>query len=67
MEKVLSVTQAAEYLGYSKFYIYKLIHQKQLSHFKPAGLRGKVFFLQEDLEKFIFRNRQSATYEGEQK
>ena len=61
-QKALTVDEAAAFTGYSKFYLYKLIGQKKVTYFKPQG--GRVFFKKEDLEKFIFRNRQAADYEG---
>ena len=57
-QKPLSVSDAVLFTGYSKYYIYKLISQKKIPCFKPMG--GRVFFKKEDLEKFIFRNRQEA-------
>ena len=59
---VLSVVEAAAFTGFSKFYLYKLIHQKKIPHYKPMG--GRVFFRWDELETFIFRNRQNANYEG---
>jgi len=59
--KALSVTEAATYTGLSKTYLYKLIHLKKIPHYKPTG--GKVFFKQEELDAFIFRNKISADYE----
>lgn len=61
-QKALTVDTAVTFTGLSKNYIYKLIHQKKIPHYKPMG--GRVFFKQEELEKFIFRNRQAADYEG---
>ena len=58
----LSVEQAAQFTGLSKGYLYKLIYQKKIPHYKPTG--GRVFFRQEELEGFIFRNRRAANYEG---
>ena len=60
-QKVLSVDEAAEFIGLKKSYLYKLTHQKRIPHYKPMG--GRVFFKREELEAFIFRNRQSADYE----
>jgi excisionase family DNA binding protein len=57
----LSVDEAAEFTGLKKNYLYKLIHQKKIPCYKPTG--GRVFFKQEDLKDFIFRNRQNADYE----
>jgi len=62
MEKVFSVEDVVELTGLKKNYIYKLIHQKRIPCYKPMG--GRVFFKQEDLEAFIFRNRQGAEYEA---
>ena len=64
-QKALSVEEAAVFTGYSRNYLYKLIHQKKIPHFKPMG--GRVFFKQEELEAFLFRNRQVADYEGDTK
>lgn len=57
----LTVKEASEYLGYSPSYLYKLIHLKQIPHYKPTG--SKVVFKLEDLEAYAFRNRKSASYE----
>jgi len=62
-QKALSIEEAAEFTGLKKNYLYKLIHLKKIPVYKPMG--GRVFFKQEELESFIFRNRQGAEYEGE--
>jgi excisionase family DNA binding protein len=59
--KPLSVMEASAYTKLSKAYIYKLIHEKRISHFKPNN--GKVYFLKEDLDAYIYRGRVSADYE----
>ena len=61
-QKALSVDEASAFTGYSRNYLYKLIHQKRIPYFKPMG--GRVFFKAEELENFIFRNRQGADYEA---
>jgi excisionase family DNA binding protein len=61
-QRALSVDEAAEFTGLKKNYLYKLIHLKKIPHYKPNG--GRVFFKQEELEGFIFRNRQGAGYEA---
>jgi len=58
----LTVDEAAKFTGLSRNYIYKLAHQKRISYFKPNG--GRLFFKKDDLEKFLFRNRQPAEFEG---
>ena len=61
MQKALNIDEAADFTGLKKNYIYKLICQKKIPYYKPNG--GKVFFRADELESFIFRNRQSADYE----
>ena len=58
----LSLTDAAAYLGLNPSYLYKLVSQKKIPYYKPMG--GRVFFRREELEGFIFRNRQGAGYEA---
>ena len=65
VRKALSVNEASQFTGLSRNYLYKLVHQKKIPCYKPMG--GRVFFKQEELEAFIFRNRQSAEYEGVEK
>jgi excisionase family DNA binding protein len=60
----LSVNEAAAFTGLSPNYIYKLVHLKKIPHYKPAGRTGRVYFKQEEIEGFIFRNRQQADYEA---
>jgi excisionase family DNA binding protein len=58
----LTVEEAASFTGFSKNYLYKLIHLKKIPHYKP--MRGRVFFRPAELEAFLFRNRQGADNEG---
>jgi len=60
-QKALGIDAASELTGLSKNYLYKLIHLRKIPYYKPLG--GRVFFKQEELESFIFRNRQDADYE----
>jgi excisionase family DNA binding protein len=59
--KVLTMDGAVAFTGLKKNYLYKLIYLKKIPFYKPLG--GRVFFKQEELEEFIFRNRQPADYE----
>ena len=65
LSKPLNIIEAAQFTGLSKAYLYKLVHMGKIPHYKPTG--GKVFFRQEDLEGFIFRDRRSADYELREK
>jgi len=55
---ILSVDEAAEFTGFSKFYLYKLIHQKKIPYYKPLG--GRVFFRPAELEAWLFKSPQGA-------
>ena len=59
--KPLSIADAAAYTGYQKSYLYKLIHLKKLTCYKPNG--GRVYFKKEDLDFWVFSNRSKAEAE----
>ena len=52
--KVLTLDQAAEYLGYKKAYIYQLTSAGVLPFHKPNG--KKMFFEREKLEEWMLGN-----------
>ena len=52
IQKPLSSEEAAEYLGYSKNYLFKLVHEKKIPHYKP--LNGRLFFKLDELKKFVY-------------
>ncbi|MDR0476042.1 MAG: helix-turn-helix domain-containing protein [Treponema sp.] len=60
-KKLLTVDDAVKFLDLKKNYIYKLIHLKKIPCYKP--LNGRVYFKPDELEAFIFRNKQAAEYE----
>lgn len=60
-DRPLTVEQAAEYTGYTKSYLYKLVNQNKVPYYKPE--KGRILFSLDDLKAFCFRNRQSAEYE----
>ena len=59
--KPLTVKEAMKFLGYSRSYIYKLVHWKMIPCHKPTN--GKLFFKQAELEVFCYRKKQLADYE----
>ncbi|MDR1904307.1 MAG: helix-turn-helix domain-containing protein [Treponema sp.] len=61
VQKPLNIEEAAQFLGYKKSYIYNLCHKRKLPFYKPGG--KVLVFRQSDLEKFLYRNRQSADFE----
>ena len=61
--KVLSLDQACQYLGYAKSYVYKLTSAGILPHSKPNG--KTIFFDREKLESWMLSNA-SAGHEERQ-
>jgi excisionase family DNA binding protein len=61
LTRPLNLQQAAEFLGFKPSYVYNLVHYKKLTAYKPGG--KVLYFKQEDLEKFIFRGKQTADFE----
>ena len=56
MEKnILTFSEAAEYTGMSKSYLYKLTSTGKIAHYKPSG--KLIYFNREELEAWIFSNR----------
>lgn len=54
----MTIEAAAKFTGYSKFYLYKLIHERKIPFYKPdQSKQGKVFLAKEELQEFIFGKR----------
>ena len=64
-QKPLTLTEASNYLSFSKSYLYKLTHKRVIPHFKPLG--KKIYFLKEDLDKFFRRNPVASQEQIDQK
>ena len=52
--KPLALKEAADYLGISRSYLYKLTSQERIPHSKPGG--KKVYFDKEELDRWALRN-----------
>jgi excisionase family DNA binding protein len=59
--KPLAVKEAMELTGFSRSYIYKLVHWRKLPCHKPTN--GKLFFKRDELEEFCYRGKQLTDYE----
>ena len=57
----LGISEAAEYLGLSKAFLYKLTSQGRITHYKPNG--GRLYFKVEDLDRYVYNGRRSAEFE----
>lgn len=53
-KKYLSVREAAEYIGYSIGYVYRLVALNVLPHYTPNG--GRIIFNRVELDEWIARN-----------
>lgn len=54
-KEVLTSNEAAQYMGISKSYLYKLTMRQQIPHFKPMG--KMVYFNRLELEQWLQNNR----------
>jgi excisionase family DNA binding protein len=63
MEKsrAMNCTDAAAYLNFSRGYLYRLVYLGKIPCYKPTG--GKLFFMADDLDAFIFKGRKAADFE----
>ena len=63
-EKPLTFEEAADYLGLSKSYLYKLTCSNKIPHYKPQGKR--LYFSKSELDIWLFRNPVKTTGKIEQ-
>lgn len=63
-EKPLTFEEAADFLGLSKSYLYKLTATGQVACYKPSG--KLLYFERADLLAWLRRNRRSSEVEIEQ-
>ena len=60
----LTLEEAADYLGFSKSYLYKLTSANKIPHYKPQGKR--VYFAKGELNTWLYRNPVKTTGKIEQ-
>jgi predicted DNA-binding transcriptional regulator AlpA len=60
-EPPIRLNKVMELSGYSRSYIYKLVHWKKIPCHKPTN--GRLFFYESEVLDFLTRNRQAADYE----
>ncbi len=54
-KEVLTLDEAARYMGVAKSYLYKLTSARQIPHYKPNG--KNCFFRRSELEDWLTENR----------
>jgi excisionase family DNA binding protein len=57
----MTIDKAAEFSGFSVAYLYELVREKKIPHYKPLG--GRIIFKKSEIEDFLYRNRIAANYE----
>jgi predicted DNA-binding transcriptional regulator AlpA len=60
-EPPIRMNKVMEISGYSRSYIYKLVHWKKIPCHRPTN--GRLFFYESEILDFLARNRQAADYE----
>jgi predicted DNA-binding transcriptional regulator AlpA len=60
-EVPIQLNRVIELTGYSRSYIYKLVHWKKIPFNKPNN--GRLFFYESKILDFLARNGQAADYE----
>ncbi len=63
-DKPLNFNQAAEYLGFSHSYLYKLTSRKIIPCHRPTG--KMLFFSKTELDEWIFDNRDQKSEDRSQ-
>lgn len=62
-KQIIPFEEAVKWLGYSKGYLYKLVHERRIPHYKPNG--GRLFFDVDELATWLKRNRVATVDELE--
>jgi excisionase family DNA binding protein len=59
--EILSTDKAAQFTGFSRTYIYRLVHNQKIPCYKPTGKH--LFFKKSELEEFLLHGRQATSSE----
>jgi len=60
-ELPVRIKRVMELTGYSRSYIYKLVHLRKIPCYKPTN--GQQFFLESEIIAFMKQGKRSAGYE----
>ena len=53
-KEILTLEEAADYMGMKKSYLYKLTSSNKIKFFSPLG--KLIYFLKEDINNFLLQN-----------
>jgi excisionase family DNA binding protein len=62
-KNILTLVEAAEFLGLSVSYMYKLTHWNKLPYYKPSG--KLLYFKRQELEEWMLQNKSTSQAEIE--
>jgi excisionase family DNA binding protein len=60
-ERPIRIAAVAAITGFSRSYIYKLVHWKKMPYHKPT--QGRLFFYESEVLDFLSRGKRAADYE----
>lgn len=61
---ILNVDDLINYSGYSRSYIYKLVHRNAIPYYKPGG--KNLFFKREEINEWLLQNKSKSESEIEE-
>ena len=64
-KQILTVEDLINYTGFSRSYIYKLVHMSILPYSKPNG--KTLFFQKNEIDEWLLQNKSSSISQLEQK
>lgn len=64
-KSILTVDDLIDYTGFKRSYIYKLVHNQQISFYKPNG--KVLFFKKSEIDEFLLKNKSQSKAQIENK
>ncbi len=65
VKQILTVEDLINYTGFSRSYIYKLVHKNIIPYSKPNG--KTLFFQKNEIDTFLLQNKSASISQIEQK
>ncbi|WP_445710836.1 helix-turn-helix transcriptional regulator [Flavobacterium sp.] len=65
IKQILTVEDLINYTGFSRSYIYKLVHKNVIPYSKPNG--KTLFFQKNEIDSFLLQNKSASISQIEQK
>ena len=55
LKGVLNLNELVDYTGFSKSYVYQLVHRNEITYSNPNG--GMLFFNRKEIDEWLLSNR----------